>query len=241
MKPLRATPGWLTGIALAAVAAVNLAGLGHPRRTAGRLDELRNVRPSRRRRRRRSSAAPVRSPSSGPLATVAPGRAGQGPAGDSSARRRALAAPREVVRIGVRASDSRRGCIGRRLQVPVLWIRRPPGREQRSPHPPPHRPAAATPQAWPAGSDQPRSSRRRSSRSAGQHRLRVSAAGGPGASSSGGWATRGPGRRAGAGGAGGMCRGWSAGPLTLVVRSPSTVVGSPGPSEPLPGDSLNSR
>ena len=27
MKPLRAAPGWLTGIALAAVAAVNLAGL----------------------------------------------------------------------------------------------------------------------------------------------------------------------------------------------------------------------
>jgi hypothetical protein len=44
MKPLRATPGWLTGIALAAVAAVNLAGLwGIHVARQGALDEARRA------------------------------------------------------------------------------------------------------------------------------------------------------------------------------------------------------
>jgi signal transduction histidine kinase len=137
MKPLRATPGWLTGIALAAVAAVNLAGLwGIHVARQGALDEA-----------RRAFALDV-----GAKATALEGRlsevrsdlaflgasptiarldeAGKDPSAASLLRQAAesalllfLRSHAEVVRIGVRSSGGRPLVhVGRRGGVPVLWV-----------------------------------------------------------------------------------------------------------------------
>jgi signal transduction histidine kinase len=137
MKPLRATPGWLTGIALAAVAAVNLAGLwGIHVARQGALDEA-----------RRAFALDV-----GAKATALEGRlsevrsdlaflgasptiarldeVGKDPSAVSLLRQAAesalllfLRSHAEVVRIGVRSSGGRPLVhVGRRGGVPVLWV-----------------------------------------------------------------------------------------------------------------------
>ena len=137
MKPLRATPGWLTGIALAAVAAVNLAGLWGIRvARQGALDEA-----------RRAFALDI-----GAKATALEGRlsevrsdlaflgasptiarldeAGTDPSAASLLRQAAesalllfLRSHGEVVRIGVRSSGGRPLVhVGRRGGVPVLWV-----------------------------------------------------------------------------------------------------------------------
>ncbi len=137
MKRLRATPGWLTLIALAAVAAVNLAGLWGIRvASQGALEEA-----------RRAFALDV-----GSRATALEGRlssarsdlaflggsstiarldeAGRDPAAASLLRQAAesalllfLRSHAEVVRIVVRASDGRPLVhVGRRGGVPVLWV-----------------------------------------------------------------------------------------------------------------------
>ena len=60
MRPLRASPGWLTGIALAAVAAVNLAGLWGIRvARQGALEEARRALLARRRRARDRARGPA--------------------------------------------------------------------------------------------------------------------------------------------------------------------------------------
>ena len=137
MQPLRATPGWLTLIALAAVAAVNLAGLwgivmarqaalGEARRAyeldvAARATQL------------ESRLAGIRadlaflggSPTIARLDAVE-----RDPAAASLLRQAAesalllfLRTHEEVVRIGVRASDGRPLVhVGRRGGVPVLWV-----------------------------------------------------------------------------------------------------------------------
>ncbi len=137
MKPLRATPGWLTGIALAAVAAVNLAGLwGIHVARQGALDEA-----------RRAFALDI-----GAKATALEGRlsevrsdlaflgasptiarldeSGKDPSAASLLRQAAesalllfLRSHAEVVRIEVRSSSGRPLVhVGRRGGVPVLWV-----------------------------------------------------------------------------------------------------------------------
>jgi signal transduction histidine kinase len=145
MKSLRATPGWLTGIALAAVAAVNLAGLWGIRvARQGALDEA-----------RRAFALSV-----GAKATALEGRlsevradlaflgasptiarldeVGKDVSAASLLRQAAesalllfLRSHAEVVRIEVRSSTGRPLVhVGRRGGVPVLWVSATPtGRE----------------------------------------------------------------------------------------------------------------
>ena len=145
MRSLRATPGWLTGIALAAVAAVNLAGLWGIRvARQGALDEA-----------RRAFALGV-----GAKATALEGRlsevradlaflgasptiarldeAGRDVSAASLLRQAAesalllfLRSHAEVVRIEVRSSAGRPLVhVGRRGGVPVLWVSATPtGRE----------------------------------------------------------------------------------------------------------------
>ena len=144
MPSLRATPGWLTGVALAAVAAVNLAGLwGIAVARHGALDEA-----------RRAFAAEVASHATalenrlaavradlaflGGAPTVA--RLGEGGSEPSVAARRAgaesalllfLRGHAEVVRIVVLSARGQPLVhVGRRGGVPLLWVSaRPSGTE----------------------------------------------------------------------------------------------------------------
>jgi len=137
MKPIRATPGWLTLIALAAVAAVNLAGfwgivmarqaaLGEARR-AYELDV------GARGTQLESRLAGIRADLAflGGSPTIARlDELERDPAAASLLRQAAesalllfLRTHEEVVRIGVRASDGRPLVhVGRRGGVPVLWV-----------------------------------------------------------------------------------------------------------------------
>jgi signal transduction histidine kinase len=145
MKPLRASPGWLTGIALAAVAAVNLAGLWGIRvARQGALDEARrafalDVGAKATALEARLSEARADLAFLGASPTIA--RLDEGdkdPSAASLLRQAAesalllfLRGHAEVVRIEVRASDGRPLVhVGRRLGVPVLWVSASPtGRE----------------------------------------------------------------------------------------------------------------
>jgi signal transduction histidine kinase len=145
MKPLRASPGWLTGIALAAVAAVNLAGLWGIRvARQGALDEARrafSLDVAARATALEGRLSEVRSDLAflGASPTVARlDEAGRAPLAASLLRQAAesalllfLRSHAEVVRIEVRASDGRPLVhVGRRLGVPVLWVSATPtGRE----------------------------------------------------------------------------------------------------------------
>jgi signal transduction histidine kinase len=145
MKPLRATPGWLTVIALAAVAAVNLAGLWGIRvARQGALDEARNafaLDVGTKATALEARLSEVRSDLAflGASPTVARlDDQGQAPSAALLLRQAAesslllfLRSHAEVVRIGVLSSDGRRLVqVGRRLGVPVLWTSpTPTGRE----------------------------------------------------------------------------------------------------------------
>ncbi|HXK12613.1 MAG TPA: ATP-binding protein [Vicinamibacteria bacterium] len=145
MKPLRATPGWLTGIALAAVAAVNLAGLWGIRvARQGALDEARrsfSLDVAARATALEGRLSGVRADLAflGASPTIARlDEAGRDPSAASLLRQAAesalllfLRGHAEVVRIEVRASDGRPLVhVGRRGGVPVLWVSAAPtGRE----------------------------------------------------------------------------------------------------------------
>jgi len=137
MKPLRATPGWLTGIALAAVAAVNLAGLWGIRvARQGALDEARrafglDVGAKATALEARLSEVRADLAFLGAAPTIARlDEQGKDPSAASLLRQAAesalllfLRSHAEVVRIGVRSSDGRPLVhVGRRLGVPVLWV-----------------------------------------------------------------------------------------------------------------------
>ncbi len=137
MKPLRATPGWLTGIALAAVAAVNLAGLWGIRvARQGALDEARrafSLEIGAKATALEGRLSEVRSDLAflGASPTIARlDEAGKDPSTASLLRQAAesalllfLRSHGEVVRIGVRSSDGRPLVhVGRRGGVPVLWV-----------------------------------------------------------------------------------------------------------------------
>jgi signal transduction histidine kinase len=137
MKPLRASPGWLTGIALAAVAAVNLAGLWGIRvARQGALDEARRafaLDVAGKATALEGRLTEVRSDLAflGAAPTIARlDEAGKDPSAASLLRQAAesalllfLRAHEEVVRIAVRASDGRPLVhVGRRGGVPVLWV-----------------------------------------------------------------------------------------------------------------------
>jgi signal transduction histidine kinase len=137
MRPLRASPGWLTGIALAAVAAVNLAGLWGIRvARQGAIDEARrsySLDVSARATALEGRLSEVRSDLAflGASPTVARlDEAGNDPSAASLLRQAAesalllfLRSHAEVVRIEVRASDGRPLVhVGRRGGVPVLWV-----------------------------------------------------------------------------------------------------------------------
>ena len=141
MRPLRATPGWLTGIALAAVAAVNLAGLWGIRvARQGALDEARNafgLAVGTKATALEGRLSEVRSDLAflGASPTIARLEEEQrkDPSAASLLRQAAqsalllfLRSHAEVVRIGVRSSDGRPlEHVGRRLGVPVLWTSPP--------------------------------------------------------------------------------------------------------------------
>jgi signal transduction histidine kinase len=145
MKPFRATPGWLTGIALAAVVAVNLAGLWGIRvARQGAIDEARrafDLDVGAKATALEARLSEVRSDLAflGAAPTIA--RLDEGdrdPSAASLLRQAAesalllfLRGHAEVVRIGVRSSDGRPLVhVGRRLGVPVLWVSAvPTGRE----------------------------------------------------------------------------------------------------------------
>ena len=145
MKRLRATPGWLTGIALAAVAAVNLAGLWGIRvARQGALDEARrafglDVGAKATALEARLSAVRSDLAFLGASPTIARlDEGGKDPSAASLLRQAAesalllfLRSHAEVVRIEVRSSDARPLVhVGRRLGVPVLWVSASPtGRE----------------------------------------------------------------------------------------------------------------
>jgi signal transduction histidine kinase len=146
MKPLRATPGWLTGIALAAVAAVNLAGLWGIRvARQGALDEARNafgLAVGTKANALEGRLSEVRSDLAflGASPTIARLEEEQrkDPSAASLLRQAAesalllfLRSHAEVVRIGVRSSEDHPLVhVGRRLGVPVLWVSASPtGRE----------------------------------------------------------------------------------------------------------------
>jgi signal transduction histidine kinase len=146
MKPFRATPGWLTGIALAAVAAVNLAGLWGIRvARQGALDEARNafnLAVGTKATALESRLAEVRSDLAflGASPTIArlEDEERKDPSAASLLRQAAesalllfLRTHAEVVRIGVRSSEGHPLVhVGRRLGVPVLWVSAAPtGRE----------------------------------------------------------------------------------------------------------------
>ena len=137
MKTLRATPGWLTGIALAAVAAVNLAGLWGIRvARQGALDQARNafaLDVGTKATALEARLSEVRSDLAflGASPTIARlDEGGKGPSAASLLRQAAesalllfLRSHAEVVRIGVRSSDGRPLVhVGRRGGVPVLWV-----------------------------------------------------------------------------------------------------------------------
>jgi signal transduction histidine kinase len=137
MKTLRATPGWLTGIALAAVAAVNLAGLWGIRvARQGALDEARNafgLDVGTKATALEARLSEVRSDLAflGASPTIARlDEGGKDPSAASLLRQAAqsalllfLRSHAEVVRIGVRSSDGRAlENVGRRGGVPVLWV-----------------------------------------------------------------------------------------------------------------------
>jgi signal transduction histidine kinase len=146
MKPIRATPGWLTGIALAAVAAVNLAGLWGIRvARQGALDEARNafgLAVGTKATALEARLSEVRSDLAflGASPTIARLEEEQrkDPSAASLLRQAAesalllfLRGHAEVVRIGVRSSQGHPLVhVGRRLGVPVLWVSASPtGRE----------------------------------------------------------------------------------------------------------------
>jgi signal transduction histidine kinase len=145
LKPFRATPGWLTGIALAAVAAVNLAGLWGIRvARQGALDEARRafgLDVARKATALEARLSEVRSDLAflGASPTIARlDEPGTDVSAASLLRQAAesalllfLRSHAEVVRIGVRSSDDRPLVhVGRRLGVPVLWVSATPtGRE----------------------------------------------------------------------------------------------------------------
>ena len=136
MKPLRATPGWLTGIALAAVAAVNLAGLWGIRvARQGALDEARNafgLAVGTKATALESRLSEVRSDlaflGASPTISRLEDEQRKDPSAASLLRQAAesallvfLRSHAEVVRIGVRSSEGRPLVhVGRRLGVPVL-------------------------------------------------------------------------------------------------------------------------
>ena len=137
MKPPRATPGWLTGIALAAVAAVNLAGFWGIRvARQGALDEARRafaLDVAAKATALEGRLSEVRSDLAflGAAPTIARlDEAGKDPEAASLLRQAAesalllfLRSHAEVVRIGVRSSDGRPLVhVGRRGGVPVLWV-----------------------------------------------------------------------------------------------------------------------
>ena len=135
MKPFRATPGWLTGIALAAVAAVNLAGLWGIRvARQGALDEAQRafeLDVAARATALEGQLGQVRADLAflGASPTIARlDEAGQDEAAllrqaAESALLLFLRGHPEVVRIGVRSSDGRPLVhVGRRGGVPVLWV-----------------------------------------------------------------------------------------------------------------------
>jgi signal transduction histidine kinase len=136
-KPFRATPGWLTGIALAAVAAVNLAGLWGIRvARQGALDEARRafgLDVAAKATALEARLSEVRSDLAflGASPTIARlDEPGKDVSAASLLRQAAesalllfLRSHAEVVRIGVRSSDGRPLVhVGRRLGVPVLWV-----------------------------------------------------------------------------------------------------------------------
>ncbi|HUL78104.1 MAG TPA: ATP-binding protein [Vicinamibacteria bacterium] len=145
MKPLRASPGWLTGIALAAVAAVNLAGLWGIRvARQGALDEARrgfSLDVAARATALEGRLSGVRADLAflGASPTIARlDEAGRDASAASLLRQAAesalllfLRSHAEVVRIEVCASDGRPLVhVGRRGGVPVLWVSATPtGRE----------------------------------------------------------------------------------------------------------------
>jgi signal transduction histidine kinase len=146
MKPIPATPGWLTGIALAAVAAVNLAGLWGIRvARQGALDEARNafgLAVGTKATALEARLSEVRSDLAflGASPTIARLEEEQrkDPSAASLLRQAAesalllfLRSHAEVVRIGVRSSQGHPLVhVGRRLGVPVLWVSASPtGRE----------------------------------------------------------------------------------------------------------------
>jgi signal transduction histidine kinase len=145
MKPLRATPGWLTVIAVAAVAAVNVAGLwGIFVARQGALAEARrgfDLDIGRRATTLERRLSEIRSDLAflGGSPTIARlDEAEKDKAGAPLLRQAAesalllfLRSHAEVVRIGVRASDDRPLVhVGRRGGVPVLWVSTSPtGRE----------------------------------------------------------------------------------------------------------------
>jgi len=137
MRPLRASPGWLTGIALAAVAAVNLAGLWGIRvARQGALDEARrafSLDVAARATALEGRLSEVRSDLAflGGSPTIARlDEVEKDPSAASLLRQAAesalllfLRTHAEVVRIGVRSSDGRPLVhVGRRGGVPVLWV-----------------------------------------------------------------------------------------------------------------------
>jgi signal transduction histidine kinase len=146
MKPLRATPGWLTGIALAAVAAVNLAGLWGIRvARQGALDQARNafgLAVGTKATALESRLSEVRSDlaflGASPTVSRLEEEQRKDPSAASLLRQAAesalllfLRSHAEVVRIGVRSSEGHPLVhVGRRLGVPVLWVSASPtGRE----------------------------------------------------------------------------------------------------------------
>ena len=137
MKPLRATPGWLTGIALGAVAAVNLAGFWGIRvARQGAIDEARRafaLDVAAKATALEGRLSEVRSDLAflGAAPTIARlDEAGRDPSAASLLRQAAesalllfLRSHAEVVRIGVRSSGGRPLVhVGRRGGVPVLWV-----------------------------------------------------------------------------------------------------------------------
>ncbi len=137
MKPLRATPGWLTSIALAAVAAVNLAGLwGIAVARQGALEEARrafDLDVTAKATALEGRLSSVRSDLAflGGSPTIARlDEAAADKAAASLLRQAAesalllfLRSHTEVVRIVVRSSDDRPLVhVGRRGGVPVLWV-----------------------------------------------------------------------------------------------------------------------
>jgi signal transduction histidine kinase len=141
MKPFRATPGWLTGIALAAVAAVNLAGLWGIRvARQGALDEARNafgLAVGTKATALEARLSEVRSDlaflGASPAIARLEDEQRKDPSAASLLRQAAesallvfLRSHAEVVRIGVRSSDGLPLVhVGRRLGVPVLWTSPP--------------------------------------------------------------------------------------------------------------------